>query len=114
MLFRSKLLIFEEVHETAFILEYVLAVQRLTGQQVMSMMKSCRVELESKRSAFHNQLSFKTAELTLGFISSRVNVEVIAVTVRTCALRALEVIELIVVRLHNHEVSVSDVLSSLY
>ena len=96
MLFaRLEFRILEEVHESSFVLEDVLAVQSLAGQNVMSVVLCSRVELEYHCAVFNYQLAAKSAEFALSLCCSREDVEVVAVAMRACTLLALPEIYLL-------------------
>ena len=87
--------ILEEVHESALVLEDVLAVQSLAGQDVVSVMLCSRVESELHSAVLNIQLAAESAEFALSNCCTRMDIEIVAVAVRACTLLALPKIYLL-------------------
>ena len=80
--------VLEEVHESALVLEDVLAVQSLAGQDVVSVMLCSRVESELHSAVLNIQLAAESAEFALSLSCAREDIEVIAVAVGASAVSA--------------------------
>ena len=76
MLFASlELRILEEVHESSLVFEDILAVQCLAGEDIMSVMLCCRVELEDHSAVLNYELTAESAEFALSLCCAREDIE---------------------------------------